>query len=62
MPRFLIAIIIILCYNPIQAQKLEKGTFSASLSAGAYKPSTFGEINNHPFMFDIGIQYYIKKG
>ncbi len=62
MPRLLMAIILILCYNPIQAQKLEKGTLSASLSAGAYKPSSFGEINNHPFMFDIGIQYYIKKG
>jgi hypothetical protein len=60
--RFIIVFIFSISLNPIQAQKLEKGTFSASLSAGAYKPSTFGEINNHPFMFDIGIQYYIKKG
>lgn len=56
------AVILILYFNPNQAQKLEKGALSASISAGAYKPSTFGEINHHPFMFDIGIQYNIKKG
>jgi hypothetical protein len=60
--RFIIAYFFSISFNPIQAQKLEKGTLSASISVGAYKPSTFGEINNHPFMFDIGIQYYIKKG